>query len=246
MPYAVGRAAELAEAFADIARQLQAQNTREETWQKIIGLAGELLPTFQHAAISLIHKNDRVDTVASSDHVGRTVDQIQYETHEGPCLSAIRDANMFVTGDLAQETRWPNFSARAVDETGIRSMLSFRLFVEQDALGALNLYNPTTDAFDERAQAFGGVLAAHAAIAMSAVDAQDEANNLQAALESSREIGMAVGILMVQAKVDQDGAFRILSTGSQRTNVKLRTLAERIVAAENERNRTDNRAARAS
>ena len=231
------REAELAEAFADIARQLQAQNSREETWQKIIDLSHDFLPEFEHAAISLVHGNGRVDTVAATDDVPRVVDRIQYETGEGPCLSAIREENLYVTGDLGNEDRWPKFTARTVDETGIRSMLSFQLFVDDEVLGALNLYNHRVDAFDERAQAFGGVLAAHAAIAMSAANAQDEAEQLETALASSREIGTALGILMVQGKVTRDRAFQILSTGSQRTNVKLRELAARIVAAENERNR---------
>lgn len=235
MVHTVDREAELAQAFADVARQLQAQHSREETWQKIVDLAGHLLPEFQHAAISLVHRDQRVDTVAATDDVPSVVDRIQYETREGPCLSAIRDESMYVTGNMAKEDRWPKFTARAVAETGIRSMLSYQLFVEDDRLGALNLYNQGEDAFDERAQAFGSVLAAHAAIAMSAADAQFEAEHLHAALDSSREIGVAIGILMMQADVDQDAAFRILATGSQRTNVKLRQLAARIVASENER-----------
>jgi transcriptional regulator with GAF, ATPase, and Fis domain len=228
--------AELAEAFADIARQLQSQTTREETWQRIVDLSADLLPEIQHAAISLVHGKQKVDTVAATGEVAEAVDKIQYETGEGPCLSAIWEQDMFVAADLAGEDRWPAFSRRTVAETGIRSMLSFQLFVQEDTLGALNLYNETTDAFDERSQAFGRVLAAHAALAMSAANAQEDAEQLQGALVNSREIGMAIGILMCQMKVDQDRAFQFLSVGSQRTNVKLRELAARIVAAENRTN----------
>jgi len=39
---------------------------------------------------------------------------------------------VFVTADLLAEQRWPLFAARTVAETGVRSMLSFRLFLEQD------------------------------------------------------------------------------------------------------------------
>lgn len=228
--------AELAACFADIARQLQAEDGREATWAKIITLARHFLPEIEHGAISLVRRNNKVDTVAATDEVARSVDRIQYETGEGPCLSSIWEHEMFVTGDLATECRWPVFSSRTLKETGVRSMLAFQLFVQEDTLGALNLYSQRQNAFGERAQAFGRVLAAHAALAMSAAEAQDAAENLQTALESSREIGVAIGILMVQSRVDQSGAFRILVDGSQRTNVKIRTLAERIVAAETERN----------
>jgi transcriptional regulator with GAF, ATPase, and Fis domain len=229
MPDEVEREADVAETFAGMARTMQQAETRQETWQQLVDLAGDLLPEFQHAAISLVRPDARIETVASSDEVGTTVDEIQYETREGPCLSAIRQQEMYLTGDLAEEKRWPAFSLRAVAETGIRSMLCFRLFVQEDALGALNLYNKDNDAFDERSQAFGAVLAAHGAIAMSAADEHEHAGHLEKALESSREIGVAVGIVMSQSRTDRAGAFRILSDASQRMNVKLRDIAARIV-----------------
>jgi AmiR/NasT family two-component response regulator len=102
--------------------------------------------------------------------------------------------------------------------------------VQEDSLGALNLYSKRTNAFDERAQAYGQVLAAHGAIAMSAADEHLVAEQLTSALESNREIGVAVGILMIQSNTDRVGAFRILSEASQRMNVKLRDLAARIIA----------------
>jgi transcriptional regulator with GAF, ATPase, and Fis domain len=224
------RDAEVAAAFADIARKLQRVPSREGTWQQIVDLAGDLLPEFEHAAISLVRHDGRIDTPASSDDVGRLVDQIQYETGQGPCLSAIREKDVFVTGDLGNETRWPAFCHRAVQETGINSMLSLRLFVQEDSLGALNLYSKRTNAFDERAQAYGQVLAAHGAIAMSAADEHLVAEQLASALESNREIGVAVGILMIQSNTNRVGAFGILSEASQRMNVKLRDLAARIIA----------------
>jgi transcriptional regulator with GAF, ATPase, and Fis domain len=226
----VDRDAEVAEAFADIARRLQRVGSREDTWQEIVDLAGGLLPEFEHAAISLVRRDGRIDTPASSDDVGRAVDKIQYDTEEGPCLSAIRDQDVYLTGDLSKEDRWPTFSERAVRETGIHSMLSLRLFVDADCLGALNLYSKSSDAFDQRAQSYGKVLAAHAAVAMSAADEHELASQLTSALESNRDIGVAVGIMMIQSKTDRVGAFALLSEASQRMNVKLRDLAARIVA----------------
>lgn len=122
-------------------------------------------------------------------------------------------------------------------ETGVHSMLSLRLFLGEDALRALTLYSRSVDVFDDRAQAFGQVLAAHAAIAMSAADDHEEVEHLEEALSSSRVIGTAQGILMVQVKVDRAQAFRILVQGSQRLNIKLRALAARIVSAEEEHHR---------
>jgi len=229
MPHQENSSVDTAEIFADMARRLQRVGSREETWQQIVDLASGLLPEFEHAAISIVHNDGRIDTPASSDDVGRAVDMIEYEAGEGPCLSAIRDEEVYLTGDLAKEARWPKFSQRAVQETGIRSMLSLQLFVQEGSLGALNLYSQTVDAFDERAIAYGKVLAAHAAIAMSAADEHELADQMTSALESNRDIGVAVGIMMIQSKTNRAGAFGILTEASQRMNVKLRDLATRII-----------------
>jgi len=224
------RDVELAQTFADIARQIQAQVNPATTWQCIVEMASDVLPVFEHAAVSLIRKHGGIDTPAATGDVPRLVDAIQYETGEGPCLSAIREQDMFVTGDLAGEERWPQFSQRAVQETGIHSMLAFQLFVEEENLGALNLYSRQIDAFDDHAQALGRVLAAHAAVAMSAATDQEHGEQLEMALTTSREIGIAVGILMNQSRLDRTAAFRCLSQASQRMNIKLHDLAAGIVA----------------
>jgi hypothetical protein len=63
-------------------------------------------------------------------------------------------------------------------------------------MGAVNLYSLYSRhpaAFDEHSCAVGTVLAAHAAIAMSAAREHERADQVEDALRSSREIGMAVG-----------------------------------------------------
>lgn len=76
------------------------------------------------------------------------------------------------------------------------------------------------------------MLAAHAAVAMSAAQDEGAVGHLEAALEGSRVISTAVGILMVQTGSSRDRAFRLLAQSSQRSNVKVRTIAERIVAGQ--------------
>lgn len=230
----VDRETELASSFANIARQLQSQESPEQTWQRIVDLAVEILPEVEHAGISLVHRGGRIDSPASSDDVARAIDAIQDEAGEGPCIDAIRDKHVFVSPDLAKENRWPTFSSRTVEETGVRSMLSFQLFVQEETLGALNLFAHPVDAFDERSEALGSVLAAHAAVAMSAAQELEHAEQMEDALENSREIGTAVGIMMVQAQVGREEAFRRLAAASMRLNIKLRDLAARMVSTEDE------------
>jgi serine phosphatase RsbU (regulator of sigma subunit)/putative methionine-R-sulfoxide reductase with GAF domain len=173
-----------AQAFAEVARVLQAQDGAQATLQKVVDLAPGVIEGCDHAGISLV-VGQRVHTPAASDEVPATVDRIQYETGQGPCLDAIRHHEVFATDDLAEEARWSAFSARATAETGVRSLLSFRLFTEEDTLGALNLYSRAPSAFTATSRASGAVFAAHAAIALTAAREHDRAQDLATDLAHS-------------------------------------------------------------
>ncbi len=59
-------------------------------------------------------------------------------------------------------------------------------------------------------------------------DAQ-QIEHLERALRSSRRIGAAVGIVMATAKLNYDDAFAWLVAMSQRTNRKLRDVADDVL-----------------
>jgi hypothetical protein len=59
--------------------------------------------------------------------------------------------------------------------------------------------------------------------------ARREIANLQTALESSRTIGVAIGLLMARFRLTEEQAFRYLARCSQQENVKVRALAEQAV-----------------
>lgn len=59
---------------------------------------------------------------------------------------------------------------------------------------------------------------------------QEHVAELQEALVSSRTIGAAIGILMASRQIGQEDALTVLKEASQRTNTKLRSLAETLVA----------------
>jgi hypothetical protein len=221
---------DLAAEFAELARRLQWQKSPLETWQQIVGRATEAIEGCDMAAITLV-TGRTVRTAVATDSRAEEVDRIQYATGQGPCLDSLGDQDMFITSDLLAEARWPEFSRIAAEQTGVRSMLAFRLFVQEDTLGALNLTSFATGAFTEHARTVGALFAAHAALAMAGAQDRQTVSDLETALDSSRSIGMAVGMLMESRQVDRHTAFRILSGASQRNNVKVGVLAKRIVTA---------------
>jgi transcriptional regulator with GAF, ATPase, and Fis domain len=216
---------DLATTFGDIARALVAEQDAHATLHRIVQFAVETIDACEHCGVSIV-EGRHVRSPAASDAVPALVDRLQSETGEGPCVDAIKDHEVFQTGRLSEETRWPNFAHRASTESGIESVLSLRLFVDADTMGSLNLYSAQPDAFDEYDVAFGAVFAAHAAVAWSTSRTID---NLRKGLQTRELIGEAVGILMARQDVSEAEAFKIMMRASQRLNVKLRLIAEDVV-----------------
>jgi transcriptional regulator with GAF, ATPase, and Fis domain len=220
-----GAELELAETFAQIARSLIAETNPQATLQRIVHLAVATIDTCEHAGISVI-EGKLVTSPASSDEIPAIVDQIQSETAEGPCVDAIKEHEVFQTGRLSEERRWPEFTPRTIASSGIESILSLRLFANETTMGALNLYSTQIDAFDEHDVAIGTVFAAHAAVAWST---SKTIADLEAGLASRQLIGQATGLLMARQHMSETEAFNVLSRASQRLNIKLREVADRIV-----------------
>jgi AmiR/NasT family two-component response regulator len=90
----------------------------------------------------------------------------------------------------------------------------------------LSLYGHKPEAFASRHVQLTGLYATHAALALA--DAQRTAQ-LQAALLRRDIIGQAKGILIERDKITSDAAFECLSLVSQRLNIKLTEVAQRLV-----------------
>jgi len=156
------------------------------------------------------------------------VDALQDETGEGPCLDAIYDQATVLVADMATETRWPRFAARAA-AAGAMSMLSLQLYVDGDNLGSLNLYSRHPRAFDAESEHVGVLFASYAAIAY---DTARTRSQLTRAVDTRQLIGQAQGLLMAREHLSADQTFALLVRTSQHQNTRLRDLAERLVTTD--------------
>jgi transcriptional regulator with GAF, ATPase, and Fis domain len=217
----------LAKEFAELARLLLAEQDLDTTLRKVCVLAVEHIGGCDHAGISLVEGRHKIGTHGATDDVAVQVDQIQYETGQGPCLDAIRDHETLEVSDLSSEDRWPQFAKTAAGRTGVRSIMAFRLFADSDTFGALNLYSKRVNAFDDdhTAAELGSVFASHAAVALVGARTVD---NLGSALETRETIAVAIGMLMARQNVGRLEAFDMLKRASQRMNIKLRILAGQV------------------
>lgn len=171
------------------------------------------------------------ETVAETSDLPPKVDAIQYELGSGPCVDSALEDCVFRTGDLGNDPRWPEFGKRASEEFDVRSMLAVRLFIEDkdNLIASLNLYSTARDAFTAGDQARAELIAIYSAAAVNAMTEKERSRNLRVALESNRQIGVALGILMSRYKVSDDEAFSLMQMASQRTHRKLRDIAAEVV-----------------
>jgi GAF domain-containing protein len=208
--------AALAGLFSGFGRELNSLRTVDEVMETISRRAFESIPAAQHAAISRGRKG-KFETIAATSELPLRVDAILADT-------------TYRVGDLAHDRTWPEFGRRASAEFGIHSMLSVRLYLENDdLLAGLNLYSAELDAFDETDQTTAVLLATHGALAHTAARRQDKIDNLEQALVNSRRIGTAIGVLMASYRVTDEQAFDLLRIASQSRHRKLIAIAEDVI-----------------
>lgn len=217
---------DLAAHLTEIARALQRQRGEQETLDAIVHAAVGTVPGAEEAGIITILRRREVRTVATTGDLPCDVDQAQYDAGEGPCLTALYREKIVSVPDVVRDDRWPAFTAGAV-RLDVASMLSFQLFVQDDDLGALNLYSREVNAFGDESVHVGSLFAGHAAIALASAQ---ERRQFGAAVQTRDLIGQAKGILMERHQITADQAFAVLTRASQHTNIKLRDIAEQLTS----------------
>jgi hypothetical protein len=215
----------MADQFGELAVQLADGLDQPLVQQRLVEFAVRGIPGAEHASVTVVDGNRPPRTTAGSDELPYEWDQLQYRYDEGPCLEAIATNGVELSSDLRTENRWPRFARALVDQTPARSMLSFRLFLTEENRAALNLYATRPGAFTDQSIATGSVFAAYASMALLAAARHDKANHLTRALETNREIGVAMGILMANGNLTSAQAFDQLRTASQNLNRKLHDIA---------------------
>ncbi|MEO6998186.1 MAG: GAF and ANTAR domain-containing protein [Terracoccus sp.] len=212
----------------------------------LVAASKRLVDGCDHASL-LLRERDRFHTGASTDEVSHRIDQIEIEIGEGPCVDAILDEAYQHDPDLTDSVSpWPTFTARIVAETPVRSAIGYRLYLDGDKVGALNLFSDTPGALTAASADTGAVLASFASVALMALRAREQASTLREGLQSNREIGKAVGLLMATHRVGADDAFALLRTTSQELNVKLAQVAAQVVLGQEAQLRARVAAAQAS
>jgi GAF domain-containing protein len=221
-------------ALGGLSQILYASDSFDDVLTAIVTTAVRIIDGCDHASIMQRGRDGRYQTVVSTDDIARSIDKLEQLHQEGPCLDAIvEDAPQF-EDDLADPTtQWPSFAEQVVRQTPVRSAAGFRIIAGKEKIGALNLFSDRVGGISERSADQAILLAAFASVAVSALHSKEEARTLAAGLESNREIGKAIGLLMAFHKIPDDAAFDLLRKASQDMNIKLAEVAREVVAHHN-------------
>lgn len=213
--------------FAQLGKELRGEGDNEAALQRMVQLAVKYIGGCAGASIMVV-RGGIPHSLVASDAVAASVDALQRELDDGPCLrSAERDEN-YLLFDVADESRWPRFCAALAERTAYRSVLSLQL--EAPDRAALNLFAEQPGAFADDDVDLATVFAAHVSSLVAIHEVEDQVAHLEAALQSNREIGAAIGVLMAHHRITQDDAFALLRSASQTLHRKLRDVAADVVA----------------
>jgi GAF domain-containing protein len=187
------------------------------------------VPTAKYSGITVATRDGKVRTPAATGRYPELLDEIQQRTDEGPCLSGAWENDVIRIDDITCEDRWPAYCHEAIEETPIRSIMSFQLYADHQTIAALNFYAEEPNAFDDEMAEMGLIVAAHTALAWNMARRDEQ---FRSALASRDIIGQAKGMIMERFRIDAVQAFELLKRLSQSGNTPVVAVARQLVEAE--------------
>lgn len=217
---------------------MQAQRAHDDaldaTLRVVTGLASGTVDGADGVSISLL-RTGRMTTIAATDATVVRMDDHQYETGQGPCLSAAGEGIPFLVESLVEEGRWPAFVPRALEQ-GITSVLSTPLVVDGGPVGALNVYSSSRRFGSHEqeictvfAEAASGLLAEASPVAEAGPD--QLATRIREALSARERIARAQGVLMARHGITAPEAAAELHRSARSTNRSVDEAARALLAS---------------
>ncbi len=185
-----------------------------------------------HSCSVLIRAADGSHVVRASDGAVETLTVDGVTQLSSPVRDALASGETVNVGRADVDQRWPVFADRA-GETGLRSVLSTGLAVDDSTAAVVAYWSSDAEAFTTSEVTDATAFAAHLApVLHNAVVADGLARrnaNLVQALTSRAVIDQAIGIVMSRTGSTAEQAMDRLRSISQREHVKVHEVAHRTV-----------------
>ena len=222
---------QLRDAFLELSGITLQDHSLSEVMDRVAVLAKSSVPGAAEVSVTLVERGTAT-TIAHTGQLAADLDERQYERGYGPCLSCVEGGEVVLIGEMEGETRWADWTAEATAR-GAASSLSVPVPLQREVTAAINLYATRAHAFDADSVELASTLASYAGVALANMHLYETqtrvAEQLQEAMRSRAVIDQAKGIIMGARRCTAPEAFRVLSDMSQRSNRKLRDVAQALV-----------------
>jgi GAF domain-containing protein len=202
----------------------------DEALTQLVRIAREAVPGVAWCGFTALRAGEPAG-VAASDPALAGLDDLTHGP-DSPAMSAIHRREMVLAEDLRREERWPAWTARA-RQLGVRGVISAPVDVDEQVIGAINLYASAAEPLTTRHQLTAMLLAEHVGLLLAAVrDRQRHAaraDELDSALLGEGVVGQAIGVIMTQRGCPAPEALRVLRSAAAALDIPLREVAERLV-----------------
>jgi GAF domain-containing protein len=161
------------------------------------------------------------------------LEQAQERAQEGVCVQAFSTGEVVTVPDLAAlNGLWPEFE-REAKAVGFGAVAAIPMRLDDEVLGAVNIYNAEPRAWSEddvgTAQVLTAMATSYLVNASELEKSRRTAEQLNEALQSRIVIEQAKGILSAECKISIDKAFEILRKHAREHNANLRAVADAVV-----------------
>ena len=225
---------EIVAALKEITARITSASAIPEAVNDLLKVTTDVLPSHVQCGMTLVSEGEPA-TFASTSLPLEVVDETQHAGGDGPCMEAIRTRDVVMSEDLADEARWPAWTALA-RRWGLRSVMSYPFDVDPLTLGALNLYGETPNALAEDVPIVAMLVADHASLLLRVRMQQivERAPATDVAVGDAA-VERAVGIVMAQRGCPPSQALRHLHEAADKLGVGLPVVAERLVRTVSDR-----------
>ena len=225
---------EIVAALKEITARITSATAIPEAVNDLLKVTTDVLPSHVQCGMTLVSEGEPA-TFASTSLPLEVVDETQHAGGDGPCMEAIRTRDVVMSDDLADEARWPAWTALA-RRWGLRSVMSYPFDVDPLTLGALNLYGETPNALAEDVPIVAMLVADHASLLLRV--RMQQIVELAPATDvavGDAAVERAVGIVMAQRGCPPSQALRHLHEAADKLGVGLPVVAERLVRTVSDR-----------
>jgi GAF domain-containing protein len=222
----------LADTLTKLALSLLSEKSLKSDLDRLARLGCQLIPNCSGASVSMVVEGEP-STVAVTDRVSLELDLVQYECHDGPCVTALGGEAVRI-GFIPSDGRFPHFAIGAADRR-VLSVLSTPAIDHGTVVGSLNVYSHLQDAFSDDDRDTALIMAAEIAHALikSAVisDATELRDQLQEQHDSATLVSRALGVLMGLHGCSQAQADDLIRRAAESNREPLVIVAERILSS---------------